>query len=387
MNELTKGCTLQHGKYKIVKTLGQGGFGITYQGMQTGLNRKVAIKEFFMEDYCEREDGVSQVSFVGTKGNQELVKRFREKFVKEAQLIAGLEDVPHIIRIHDVFEENGTAYYVMQYIEGGSLKDLVKRHGKLDEATAVRYISQVADALSALHQRHIMHLDVKPDNILLKDDEAVLIDFGVSKHYDKEGNATTTTPVARSKGYAPLEQYKQGGVGEFSPETDIYSLGATLFFLLVGEMPPEATELVQNPIKCPSFVPASIANAISLAMKPNKAERLHSVNDFIDEISNLKVDLDSTIIDCIEDKNGIKLSQATELKRIIEQLEENGEYKEAYNRCIDCINLGINVDYALTKSNHLLPIIKHRANVKKTTYFIIIAIVIIVTFILSIIIQ
>lgn len=275
------GKTLQNGKYKIVRVLGQGGFGITYEGVQTGLNRRVAIKEFFMKDYCEREEGTSQVTFVGTKGNRELVKRFREKFVKEAQLIAKLEEVSHIIRIYDVFEENGTAYYVMQFIDGGSLKDLVARKVRLSKDTAVRYISQIADALSALHSRQIMHLDIKPDNILLKDDEVVLIDFGISKHYAQGGDATTTTPVGRSKGYAPLEQYKEGGVQTFSPETDIYSLGATLYFLLTGTTPIEATELPDTGIICPKDIPANLKKAITKAMQLKKSNRPHSITEFL----------------------------------------------------------------------------------------------------------
>ena len=275
------GKTLQNGKYRIVRVLGQGGFGITYEGVQTGLNRRVAIKEFFMSDYCEREEGNSRVTIVGTKGNREMVERFREKFIKEAQMIAGLEDVPHIIRIHDVFQENSTAYYVMQFIEGGSLKSLVKQRGRLDESSAKKYITQVAEALAELHKRRVMHLDVKPDNILLKDGEAVLIDFGVSKHYDQGGDATTTTPVGRSKGYAPLEQYKQGGVQSFSPETDIYSLGATLFFLLTGENPPEATELVANPIDCPAYISANMRVAIAKTLQPDRNNRPHRTNEFV----------------------------------------------------------------------------------------------------------
>ena len=157
-------------------------------------------------------------------------------------MIASLDRAPHIVRIYDIFEENETAYYVMEFVEGGSLDTLVKTSGPLPEARAFELIMQTAQALNSLHQRQTMHLDVKPANILLRKDEQghddiVLIDFGVSKHYDQKGHQTTTTPVGYSKGFAPLEQYREGGVQAFSPTTDIYSLGATLYFLLTGKAP------------------------------------------------------------------------------------------------------------------------------------------------------
>ena len=117
--QLIEGTLLQEGKYRIEGILGQGGFGITYLGWQTRLNRRVAIKEFFMKEYCNRNADTSHIT-IGTEGSRELVARFQQKFIKEAQSIAGLNH-PNIIRIHDVFEENDTAYYVMEYIEGGSL--------------------------------------------------------------------------------------------------------------------------------------------------------------------------------------------------------------------------------------------------------------------------
>lgn len=274
------GKTLQNGKYEIKRVLGQGGFGITYEGVQTGLGRKVAIKEFFMKDFCEREEGTSMVTIVGTEGNRSLVERFKEKFIKEAQMIAGLEDVPHVIRIYDIFQENGTAYYVMQFIEGGSLNSKVKTEGALNESIAIGYIMQIAEALEQLHAQRIMHLDIKPANVLLRGDDLYLIDFGVSKHYDAEGDATTTTPVGRSKGYAPIEQYRQGGVQSFSPETDIYGLGATAYFLITGNTPPEATELVIDPIQRPAGVSDSLWNVISNSMNPNKNNRPHSIVEF-----------------------------------------------------------------------------------------------------------
>lgn len=275
------GKTLQNGKYEIKRILGQGGFGITYEGVQTGLGRKVAIKEFFMKDFCEREEGTSMVTIVGTEGNRSLVERFKEKFIKEAQMIAGLEDVPHIIRIYDIFQENGTAYYVMQFIEGGSLDSKIKKEGAVNESVAIGYITQMADALRQLHEQKIMHLDIKPANVLLRGNDLSLIDFGVSKHYDAEGDATTTTPVGRSKGYAPIEQYRQGGVQSFSPETDIYSLGATAYFLVTGKTPPEATELIIDPIQRPAGISDSLWNAISSSMNPNKNYRPHSIAEFV----------------------------------------------------------------------------------------------------------
>lgn len=274
------GKTLQNGKYEIKRVLGQGGFGITYEGVQTGLGRKVAIKEFFMKDFCEREEGTSMVTIVGIEGNRSLVERFKEKFIKEAQMIAGLEDVPHVIRIYDIFQENGTAYYVMQFIEGGSLDSKVKTEGALNEGTAIGYIMQIAEALEQLHAQKIMHLDIKPANILLRGKDLFLIDFGVSKHYDAEGDATTTTPVGRSKGYAPIEQYRQGGVQSFSPETDIYSLGATAYFLVTGKTPPEATELVIEPLVRPGNISDSLWNAIEASMRPSKNNRPHSITEF-----------------------------------------------------------------------------------------------------------
>lgn len=286
--ELSAGAVLQGGKYQISGILGQGGFGITYLAVQSGLERKVAIKEFFMKELCNRDGSTSQVSIV-TEGSRDTVKRFREKFLKEARNIARLNH-PHIIRIHDIFEENGTAYYVMEYAGGGSLADLVKRKGYLTEADATRYILQVADALAYIHSEKMNHLDVKPGNILLNDrDEAVLIDFGLSKQYDAlTGSQTSTTPVGISEGYAPMEQYKQGGVGEFSPETDIYALGATFFKLLTGKTPPSASDVFEDGVPVEDLkskgVSQTVISLICEAMEPKKKDRLNDVQDFVKKI-------------------------------------------------------------------------------------------------------
>jgi serine/threonine protein kinase len=172
------------------------------------------------------------------------MSRFKEKFIKEAQTIAAL-DHPNIIHILDIFEENNTAYYVMEYIEGGSLSDVVKRCGALDEAIAVTYIRHIADALDYIHEQKINHLDVKPGNIMVrtKDDNAILIDFGLAKHYDDGGDQTSSTPVGISHGYAPFEQYKSGGVSSFSPATDTRYVTSRLW--TPPEEPPSLTHISQ----------------------------------------------------------------------------------------------------------------------------------------------
>ena len=281
MQTLQPQTTLQGGKYKIIRTLGQGGFGITYLAEQVMLGRKVAIKEFFYKECCDREDGTSHVT-LGTQSNRETVQRFMNKFLKEARTISQL-DHPNIIKIHDIFEENNTAYYVMEYIEGENLSELVKRQGALPEATAVAYIKKVADALAYIHARSINHLDVKPGNIMLRqhDQQIVLIDFGLSKQYDEVGSQTSSTPVGISLGFAPIEQYRAGGVAQFTPQTDIYSLGATLYWLVIGKTPPPADEVLEGLPPMPSNVSVSVKQAIESAMKVNKKDRPQSVEVFL----------------------------------------------------------------------------------------------------------
>ena len=281
MNALKTNAVLQNGKYRIEGVLGQGGFGITYLATQVALNRKVTIKEFFMKELCNRDEQTSQVS-VPSMGSVDTVARFRAKFVKEAQTIAALNN-PHIIHIHDIFEENGTAYYVMDYLSGGSLSYLVQRNGVLPEATALGYIRQVADALSYIHARNINHLDIKPSNVLIDGNgNAVVIDFGLSKRYDETGSQTSTTPVGISHGFAPIEQYQPGGVSTFSPATDIYSLGATLYKLLSGQTPPNATALLDADLDL-SRLSASptTKTAIVAAMQPKRKGRPQTVEAFI----------------------------------------------------------------------------------------------------------
>lgn len=282
--QLKQGVLLQGGKYRIEKVLGQGGFGITYLAKDTRFERLICIKEFFMKEYCNREQDKSHISVV-SEGAREQVEKYRAKFVKEARLISSMNH-PHIITIYDIFEENGSAYYTMEYLGGGSLKTIVEQNGILSEEQALKYISEIADALSYIHSGKVMHLDVKPSNIMLDSHgKAVLIDFGISKKYDHSGGQTSSTPVGISKGYAPMEQYNLGGVSTFSPETDIYSLGATLYYLLVGQPPKEATVINEEGLdEMPRKISRKVKQAIRHAMQPRRKNRTHSIELFIKEL-------------------------------------------------------------------------------------------------------
>lgn len=282
---LAKGTLLFHGTYRIEGKLGQGGFGITYLATDVALDKYVAIKEFFPNTYCKRDTSTSRVG-VATEGSREFVTKLKLKFLKEARNIAKL-DHPNIVRLHAAFEENDTAYYVMDYIEGTPLSQVVKTHGPLDRRKAVEYTTLIGNALDYLHKRRINHLDVKPANIMVRrsDGVPVLIDFGLAKQYDCEGQQTTSTPVGFSQGFAPVEQYKPGGVKEFSPASDLYSLAATLYFMLSGRIPPPATDLVDEPLTFPESFLSDLKKPIEKAMSASRKSRHATVEQFLREVN------------------------------------------------------------------------------------------------------
>ena len=280
---LTNGTSLQGGKYRIVRFLSSGGFGNTYEGVHTMMDTRVAIKEFFPKMFCNRDENTSHVT-VATQGNRELVDKLRKKFNEEAKAVFQMKH-DNIVRVLDIFEENGTAYYVMEYIDGKSLNDITKERGALPEAEAVGYIRQVADALKYVHSLNRLHLDIKPGNIMVdKNGKAILIDFGASKHYDDgNGENTSTLMGVNTKGYAPIEQSTQSFTS-FSPATDIYALGATLYKLLTGIVPPDANLLLAEeealqPL--PNSISDSTRNAVMAAMQLRRKDRPQSVDEFI----------------------------------------------------------------------------------------------------------
>lgn len=290
--------TVLHNNFRVERVIGQGGFGITYLGWDMTLERTVAIKEFFPREYCNRGQGEdTKVMTVGTDGNKALIERLKTKFLKEARNIAKF-DCAYIIKIFTAFEENGTAYYVMEYIDGENLRDMVRRDGALSVDRATYYIQKIGKALEYVHGHHINHLDVKPANIMVRrsDNRPILIDFGLSKQYDGEGYQTSTTPTGLSHGFAPAEQYKEGGVSDFAPQTDLYSLAATLYFVLTGVVPPQAVELISHPLVFPAGFPKNLEDPIRKAMSLSPAQRHETVAAFVAEITSGEVKEDEKAV-------------------------------------------------------------------------------------------
>ena len=291
--QLKPGTLLQSGKYRIEKVLGQGGLGITYLAEQTSLRRKVAIKEFFMYEYCNRDENTTYIT-VGTNSKKALVEKLKGKFIIKVNLIRNLHH-NGVVGVSDVFEENGTAYCVMNYMDR-SLSQLIDDKGRLTEAEALRYIRQVSETLKYVHSKGMLHLDIKPGNIMIdEEDNPILIDFGTSKQYDEESGENTSTLLGKTPGYAPLEQYKQGGVSTFSPATDIYALGATLYKLVTGTTPPEADDVNENGLSFPAnvHISGSMKKAIVYAMQPKRKDRPQSIEEFLKalEIDGEKTDV------------------------------------------------------------------------------------------------
>ena len=316
---LANNTLLQGGKYKIVGHISSGGFGNTYEGVHTMMDTRVAIKEFFPKMFCNRDENTSHIT-VATQSNKELVDKLRKKFIEEAKAIFKMNH-PNIVKVHDIFEENGTAYYVMDYIDGKSLGDIVKQRGPLPEAEAVGYIRQVADALKYVHSLNRLHLDIKPGNVMVDaTGHAMLIDFGASKHYDMEsGENTSTLMGVNTKGYAPVEQSTQSFT-KFSPATDIYALGATLYKLLTGITPPDANLLMakeETLAPLPSCISKSTHNAVLKAMTLIRADRPQTIDVFLGLLdSKITNSFDDEVTMCEEAE---KVRQAEEKRRLAEE--------------------------------------------------------------------
>ena len=293
-SNLQTGHELKGGKYRIVKVLGQGGFGITYLAEQVSLQRYVAIKEFFMPFDSIREDNGKRVLCNWQGLRLECYLEAKENFKQIAEYMLAINN-DHIIDVSDVFEENDTVYNVMEYIDGENLKERMNRIGHpMTEEEVSLIIPQLLDALLSTHNDGICHLDLQPSNIMIDKAKRIkLIDFGFKICIDQmleDKGIVADTPYTTIPSYYPPEllgrQYQKIG-----PWTDFYLLGATLYNLLTNECPPHFGDLIDdkredkhNTLPMPSNLTPKMRKLILWLMKvriKDRPQSVHEIQDFI----------------------------------------------------------------------------------------------------------
>lgn len=289
MAELSTGTVLlgHSYSYRIEHTLGSGTFGITYLAVVSNgagpMNGKmrVCIKEFFMHDINGRRG-----CEVTCSSNDGMYAEYRRKFLREAKNLASINH-EHIIHVLEAFEQNNTVYYVMEFIAGGSLDSYIASHGCMAEAEAMRCMAGIAEGLQYMHSKKMLHLDLKPANIMLKTDGTpVLIDFGLSKQYNAHGEPESSTKVGSgTPGYAPVEQSNYHDGNGFPVTMDVYALGGTLFKMLTGQRPPDSSVVLNDGLPVGLLRQRGVSQAtiaaIEGAMTPIVRQRTPNVAAFV----------------------------------------------------------------------------------------------------------
>ena len=292
-----------HNDYRIERVLGQGSFGITYvanvrlKGRLGAIESAatVAIKEFFLRDVSSR-NGLRVFSV----SDSTLCSDYRRDFLREAQNLSRLDN-DHIVKVLETIEENDTVYYVMEYLCGGNLDQHILSHGKLSCREALDIAIQIGEALKCMHAQHMLHLDLKPLNVMRGEDgHIVLIDFGLSKCFGADGQPESSTRIGQgTTGYAPIEQHSFNKADGFMPTLDIYALGATLFKMLTGSVPPEASVVLNEGLPVDELssagVPPAIIALVERAMQPLRRMRHQTVDEFIDETQRLLASAPSSV--------------------------------------------------------------------------------------------
>lgn len=292
-----------HNDYRIERVLGQGSFGITYvanvrlKGRLGAIESAamVAIKEFFLRDVSSR-NGLRVFSV----SDSTLCSDYRRDFLREAQNLSRLDN-DHIVKVLETIEENDTVYYVMEYLSGGNLDQHILSHGKLSCREALDIAIQIGEALKCMHAQHMLHLDLKPLNVMRGEDgHIVLIDFGLSKCFGADGQPESSTRIGQgTTGYAPIEQHSFNKADGFMPTLDIYALGATLFKMLTGSVPPEASVVLNEGLPVDELssagVPPAVIALVERAMQPLRRMRHQTVDEFIDETQRLLASAPSSV--------------------------------------------------------------------------------------------
>lgn len=279
-----------HGRYLIGKVLGQGGFGITYIGLDMVLDTKVAVKEYYPMGMVTREQGKSaSLLWNLSQISQTQRQSAYDSFLKEARKMAKLEHIPSIVRVRDMFLENETAYLVMDYIEGTTLKAKIKRDGQMSFGQCVSLLRPMMEGLVQVHRYGMIHRDISPDNIMIQPDGRVrLLDLGAAKDMTV-GNALNSQLVAK-KGFTPLEQYAENG--KIGPWTDVYAMSATIYYAVTGKLLPESVERVmgngeqQFESALQSFFSPQAAFVLKAGLAVKPEERIKTVEELLGRLGN-----------------------------------------------------------------------------------------------------
>ena len=281
-NQLVPGTVLA-GRYILGQAIGSGGFGIVYRALDSKLETIVAVKEFFVSRLVTRAEGTKDI--IVTKNSMEEFLYRKDRFLAEARNMAKFGNHRNIPNVFNFFEENGTAYIVMELLEGMTLNDYLKQEGgKIDIDLAVMIAAEIGNALKSLHQQKIIHRDVAPDNIFIcqdKDLKIKLMDLGAAKLADKSADVID---IILKPGYSPIEQYNESSI--IGPWTDIYALGATLYVMVTGEKPDEATnrkieDSLKSPMELNPLVSENLSNTIMKAMAADPHMRFQTIDEFL----------------------------------------------------------------------------------------------------------
>ena len=284
-------------RYLIGKALGEGGFGITYLAWDLQQGIKVAVKEYFPSGYVTRVAGNNQV-IINSKQNQAASNRGMKRFVEEARALAKIKNLSGVVNVRDFFSANGTAYIVMEFLDGVSLKKYLQRKGgKISVDEVLTIMRPVMESLTQVHKLGLIHRDISPDNILItKSNEVKLIDFGAAKYSNPDGKSLS---IVLKQGFAPPEQYDTHG--EQGPWTDVYALGVTVYYAITGTLPPESIRVMmgKEAIKRPSEMGVAIApaveNALMKALAVDKAKRFQDVQTMINGLYNTRASRQTVI--------------------------------------------------------------------------------------------
>ena len=284
--------TMLGGHYLLGKVLGQGGFGITYLGIDLSLQKRIAVKEYFPRGVCSRMSGTNRVTGAASLSHPEDFRSSMEEFGREAQTLAQISS-PNIVRVLNTFRENGTAYIVMEYADGITLsKEVRNRGGRLPWQRVTELFRDLIRELGKLHEKHLIHRDIKPDNLRIvrdenRDEKLVLLDFGTARRFESAEVSQTYTAML-TPGYAPLEQYSSKG--KQGPYTDIYALCATMYAVITGKIPPAASDRSMGDARLEGIseqglnVPERVEKAILHGLEVRREDRPQRMADLYAEL-------------------------------------------------------------------------------------------------------